>query len=162
VLLLRGQLLRRYPNTIVLAIRATGPRAPSDDPADLLYPVFAGQFDPDVSFFGFSLTDTDLQQGQGWFFALMEPVTEPRFGFDETVDVTRAGPPAAWSDVAWPDLPSVVPGGRLPWSALNDLAVSLTPSVREADQVAAALFQRPFQLLVHHRHLVAPEEPPHA
>jgi hypothetical protein len=164
VLLLRGQLLRRYPNTIVLAIRATGPRVPSDNPADLLHPVFAGHFDPDVSFFGFSLTDIDLQQGEGWFFAIMEPVTEPRFGFDETIDATRAGPSVAWNDVAWPDLASVVPGEHLPWSALNDLAVSrsLTPSVQEADQVAAALFQRPFQLLVHARHLIAPEEPPHA
>jgi hypothetical protein len=80
----------------------------------------------------------------------MEPVTEPRFGFDETVGRETATP-ASWNDVAWPDL-GVAPAGQLKVSQLA--AVGLTPSVGQADGVAAALFQRPFKLLVHARHLV--------
>ncbi|MGW2600216.1 hypothetical protein [Streptomyces klenkii] len=153
VLLLRGDLIRRYPNTMVVAVRAVrlaGGEQPSGNAADLRVPMFAGQFDPDVSFFGFPLVSNDLTAGDGWFFGLMEPVTEPRFGFDETVGRTTAAP-AAWNDVAWPDL-QVEPAGMLPVSRLTALGIG--PPVDQADAVAAALFQRPFKLLVHARHLV--------
>lgn len=151
VLLVRGDLLRRYPRTNVVAVRAVrsgGRQLPSEAAADLRVPVFAGQFDPDVSFFGFPLVSDDLILGEGWFFGLMEPVTEPRFGFDETASVTT---PARWNDVAWPHL-GVPESGYLTQALLA--ARSLAPSVGQADGVAAALFQRPFKLLVHARHLV--------
>ena len=152
VLLVRGDLLRRYPRTNAVAIRAVrdpnGRQRPSPAVEDLLAPVFAGQFDPDVSFFGFPLVSADLTTGEGWFFGLMEPVTEPRFGFDET---TSDADPTSWNDVAWPDL-GVPPAGQLKVSHLS--AMGLSPSVGQADGVAAALFQRPFKLLVHARHLV--------
>ncbi|MCW2848206.1 MAG: hypothetical protein JWR90_2180 [Marmoricola sp.] len=153
VLLLRGDLLRRYPNTMAVALRAVrvnGVQKPSDNLADLRTPVFAGLFDPDVSFFGFPLVSDDLTQGEGWFFGLMEPVTEPRFGFDETVGRETATA-TSWNDVAWPDL-GVAPAGMLRVTQLA--ALGLPPSVGQADGIAAALFQRPFKLLVHARHLV--------
>jgi hypothetical protein len=155
-LLVRGDLLRRYPNTMVIAVRAVkenGVQKPSDVAADLRTPVFAGAFDPDVSFFGFSLVSADLTTGEGWFFGLMEPVTEPRFGFDETVGRETVDP-AIWNDVAWPDL--LAEPGHLTSSALAALGVNdpAIPSVGQADGVAAALFQRPFKMLVHARHLV--------
>ena len=152
VLLLRGDLLRRYPNTMAVAVRAVrtaGVQKPSDLPADLLTPVFAGLFDPDVSFFGFPLVSADLTAGEGWFFGLMEPVTEPRFGFDETVGRETTSP-TNWNDVAWPDLLSAP--GYLAASVLEGLGLS--PPAHQADGVAAALFQRPFKLLIHARHLV--------
>lgn len=154
VLLLRGDLVRRYPNVMAIAVQAVhvgGREKPSDRPADLRVPVFAGQFDPDVSFFGFPLVAADLTTGDGWFFGLLEPVTEPRFGFDETVDRSRRGKPSKWDDVAWPDL-GVTPAGVLRVGQLAGLGLS--PAVGQADGVAAAMFQRPFKLLVHARHLV--------
>ncbi len=150
VLLLRGDLLRRYPRTMAVAVRAETQHRPSADPADLRTPVFAGQFDPDVSFFGFPLVSSDLTTGEGWFFGLMEPVTEPRFGFDETVGRETATP-GSWNDVAWPDL-GVTPAGHLAVGQLS--AMGLSPAVGQADGIAAALFQRPFKLLVHADHLV--------
>jgi hypothetical protein len=156
VLLLRGDLLRRYPNTMAVAVRAvriSGVQKPSELPADLRTPVFAGAFDPDVSFFGFPLVSADLTTDEGWFFGLMEPVTEPRFGFDETVG-RETTDPTSWNDVAWPDL--LITPGYLAAGALATLAArdGLTPPVGQADGVAAALFQRPFKLLIHARHLV--------
>ncbi|MFP5334064.1 MAG: hypothetical protein ACLGIV_02005 [Actinomycetes bacterium] len=147
VLLVRGDLLRRYPHTVVLAVRADGTR-PSRDTADVLEPVFAGQFDPDVSFFGFPLVDTDLTDGDGWFFALMEPVTEPRFGLDETAE------PGSGSDaLAWPAT-GVTHGGHLTRTAFP--ALGLNGAASRADDVAAVLFQKPFALYVHARHLTSP------
>jgi hypothetical protein len=59
--------------------------------------------------------------------------------------------PTTWNDVAWPDL-GVPPGGPLKVSQLS--STGLAPGPNGADAVAAALFQRPFELLVHARHLV--------
>jgi hypothetical protein len=77
VLLIRGELLRRYPNTDIFAAKAvaeegTGPDGETDripalpgthvtrddasGDADLKFPVFRGRLDPDVTFFGFDLS----------------------------------------------------------------------------------------------------------
>ena len=150
VLLIRGDLLRRYPNTICVALPALGPRTP--DHAKVMPPVFSGQFDPDVSYFGFPLVDSDLRQGEGWFFALMEPVTEPRFGLDETTGGPAGGGAAGADDArAWPDT-GVEPGGHLGTGDFSTLG--LNPAASGADDVAATLFQKPFALYVHAKHLV--------
>ncbi len=102
VLLIRGELLRRYPNTVVLAIKSIGPSTPSTNDADIKRPIFSGLLEPDISFFGFDLQDDDIHTGDGWFFALQEQITEPRFGFDETVDPLR-GALDVWRETAWTD-----------------------------------------------------------
>lgn len=153
VLLLRGDLIRRYPRTMAIAtpaVRKNGVLHPSADPAHVVPHTFAGSFDPDVAFFGFPLTDAVLTAGDGWFFGLLEPVTEPRFGFDDTV-AADAQVPAVWNDVAWPHL-EVLPGGLL--SPAKLAGVGIAPPPTRSDLIAAALFQRPFKLLVHARHLV--------
>jgi hypothetical protein len=97
VLLVRGDLLRRYPNTVVYAWRADGNELKQPPgPADIVRHVFDGWFAPDVTFFGFPLTDSDL--ADGWFFVLEEQPTEPRFGFDDT-DVP--GALETWAHAAW-------------------------------------------------------------
>jgi hypothetical protein len=85
VLLLRAELLRRYPNAIVYAVRAalapgqTSPRPGTQE----VYPDFRGNLDPDLVFFGFPLT-ADQARGSatdaGWFFVIQQPPSEPRFG----------------------------------------------------------------------------------
>ncbi|TNC51611.1 hypothetical protein FHG66_05485 [Rubellimicrobium rubrum] len=152
VLLVRGDLLRRYPNTVVVALPALGPRQP--DHSRVLKPVFEGQFEPDVSFFGFPLVDTQLAEGEGWFFGLMEPVTEPRFGLDETAGGPSGGGAATAGDtLAWPRT-GVEPGGHLTGNHLPKLGLNVATA--GAHDLAATLFQRPFTLYVHAKHLVAP------
>jgi hypothetical protein len=159
VLLVRGELLRRYPNTVVLAIAASAPDTPSTRDEDVKHPIFSGYLDPDISFFGFDLVDDDLTRGSGWFFALQEQVTEPRFALDETVDTTRGGGPTAWRAVAWPDTP-VASSTTFTVDNLRTVATAnhLAPSPTNGANVAEALFQNPVQVLVHARHLVA-EQP---
>ena len=162
VLLIRGELFRRYPNTVVLAIPATAPATPSTDDAALKRPIFSGLLEPDVSFFGFDLVEGDLTSGNGWFFALQEQLTEPRFGLDETADATRpAGPPREWRAVAWTDT-DVAPGSPFTVEELRRFAAdrNLQPSPTTSATVAEALFQNPVQVLVHAKHLVATEEAP--
>jgi hypothetical protein len=160
VLLVRGELLRRYPNTVVLAIPATGPGTPSADDAAVKRPIFAGLLEPDISFFGFDLVDADLTAGNGWFFALQEQLTEPRFGLDETVAPERpAGPPRQWRAAAWPDT-DVTAGTPFTVEQLRRFAADrgLQPVPATSAAVAEALFQNPVQVLVHARHLVSPGE----
>ncbi len=95
VLLVRGQLLQRYPNANIFMARAmweaTGKRGPvsmsEKEPDDIRRPIFRGTLTPDISFFGFQIT-RDIAVGlpaaadnaPGWFVALEQHATAPRFG----------------------------------------------------------------------------------
>jgi hypothetical protein len=85
-LLIRGELLRRYPNAVIYAAEAIsgsdGKRAPGPNEK---YPIFRGTLQPDITFLGFDLTSTMAKGNPGWFFIIQEQPTEPRFGFDEDV-----------------------------------------------------------------------------
>lgn len=101
-LLVRGQLLRRYPNTSVYAWKKrTTPPANAEDVTQLMkdaggnasagaiqWPVFTGFIAPDITFFGF---DIDREDVDDWCFVLEEQMSEPRFGFD--VELVPAGQP---------------------------------------------------------------------
>jgi hypothetical protein len=112
VLLVRGDLFRRYPNTEVYALKAladpSGKRSLGADRVDY---EFYGKLLPDVAFFGFPLTPTqavgaadatDASRDQGWFFVLQEQPAEPRFGLD--VGGAFGGAIADWSALSWTSL----------------------------------------------------------
>ena len=117
VLVVKSELFRRYPNTIVYACKARigtatdganqGQRILSDEQK---HPVFRGRLDPDIRFFGFELTaaqvrgsgSADPGADQGWFFVLQEQVSEPLFGLDIADGYGRQI--ASWDDLSWGDL----------------------------------------------------------
>ena len=85
-LLVKGQLLRRYPNTAVYAWRRRKNVGPEESKlvkppgnSDIQTPVFTGTIAPDITFFGF---DIDREAIDDWCFVIEEHMTEPRFGFD--------------------------------------------------------------------------------
>jgi hypothetical protein len=85
VLLVRGQLIKRYPNVIVYA--ATKELRPADPGADPDYkeqhPTFHGFLGGDVAYYGFELQLDDVKDaGDPWFFVLQEQPAEPRFGLN--------------------------------------------------------------------------------
>jgi hypothetical protein len=157
VLLIRGQLLRRYPNTVVYAAGSTPDRR--IDPAGALHmPVFAGFLEPDLVFVGFDLDVTEALAGDGLLFVLQEQPTEPRFGLDVPGPGDRVGSvPASWSELSWGHL-GAEPGDHLRLAALSGaperpLAAD-RPGVRarfarDSAHFAAITFQRPFRAAVH-------------
>ena len=155
VLLLRGQLLRRYPNAVIYAWKAKG-AALKDPPAanDIREPVFRGTFDPDVSFAGFDLRDTDLTLGDGWFFVLQEQPTEPRFGLDETSEIPKTAL-NKWSEASWAHT-NVTPGGHLliEGSALNNKAIGGVIFGRNSAHLAHIALQKPMRVAIHGKHMV--------
>jgi hypothetical protein len=153
VLVIRGELLKKYPTAVIYAHRAawerngteidkTKPRklAPltaaqeAAPPRDLLKtPLYEAKVDPDIYFFGFDLTAKkarggDIVNGEedpGWFFVIKERPGEPRFGLDLP---NEAPQPAinTWNDLAWSDVmtdTSPDPGTTL---RLGEKTVTLT------------------------------------
>jgi hypothetical protein len=121
VLLIRGELLRRYPGTVIYAVKAVlregkrelatdHPKQSNDQTPLEAYPIFRGTLEPDVTFVGFNLTPADMVAGEGWFFVLQQQPTEPRFGLDD--DPFGAGESgkipelASWNDLNWAHLGS--------------------------------------------------------
>lgn len=150
VLLLRGQLLRRYPNAIVSVVEAVAGPTP-DSPRTLgtteLFPIFRGAIDPDMVFFGFALSETAAVAGAGWYFVLAEHPTEPRFGL-ESMAPSGGGALTTWNDLGWPqvaiahnhiDLSATAPSGPLEGAAWNS----------DAAQQATIAFRRPVRLALH-------------
>jgi hypothetical protein len=111
VLLVRGELLRRYPNTILFAAMSTASGEISSNPAERREPTLMGRLDPDLTFAGFDLKLEDLRAGRGWYFVLQEQPTEPRFGFDAPAS-DDPPLPAHWFDATWGQV-GVAPGGYL-------------------------------------------------
>lgn len=107
ILLLRGDLIRRYPNAILYAAKAERDASGRIKPgATERLPLFRGAAPPDVTFFGFRMTTAEARGSTqpngdpGWFFVLQQQPGEPDFGLDvdpggEPVPVTR------WNQLTW-------------------------------------------------------------
>ena len=184
VLLIKGDILRRYPNMAVYALPATVAELPDEqgqlrrvrmaaEPEVPQYPVFTGELDNGVKFFGFedllipdvlgTATPTNVSTDGGYFFVLQEQPTEPRFELNEyepggTYNPTSVGD---WSELSWghfmpgddPDLPPYLPiAGAFDGVALPDTAEADARNTtwgRHAAAMARIVLQRPVRMLVH-------------
>ncbi len=152
--IMRGELLRRYPGTYLFATKSVGgqPSASSDDQRA---PIVHGLLRSDVACFGFALTESDVRSSsgnEGWFFGLAETETSLRFGLDDPPGAT-AGSATYWSDLSWGNVPTTATG----WI---DLAGSLSPPPpapnlfstnldANSATIARVLAQKPYVLLRH-------------
>lgn len=151
-LLVRGELLQRYPRASVYAWRAAGtdlvanPRVPED----LRMTVLAGTLGTDTTFVGFDLTAAELSAGDGWFFVIQEQPTEPRFGFDV---LDGSGPPptlTSWSAATW-EHTGTLPGQYLTVTG-NPLVGTAFGGVRFLDHAASLAgitVQQPMRIAMH-------------
>ncbi|HSI93555.1 MAG TPA: hypothetical protein VK925_08640, partial [Jiangellaceae bacterium] len=74
VILVRSELLRRYPHAVVYATRP----APGGTP-EIAHPIFTGAMEPDVRFYGFDIAAADIGT---WSLVIAEQPTAPRFGVE--------------------------------------------------------------------------------
>ena len=88
VVLLRSDLLRRFPGATIYMVKAI--RTPQGQPAlpssneQILEPTFRGTRAPDVAFLGFSLSDAQARGADGsagYFIVIQEQPTQSRFGW---------------------------------------------------------------------------------
>lgn len=119
VLVVKGDLVRRYPGVLITAAHTrSGPQGKRlMDPASVVEPDFIGFLEPDVLLVGFEkLTEPLVRAAEdvpdkAWWFFFAEHFAEPRFGLDELVennvelgpDDVRVwnDPGRTWNDAAW-------------------------------------------------------------
>ncbi|AUI60644.1 hypothetical protein [Amycolatopsis sp. BJA-103] len=122
VLVIRGELLKKYPNASIYAHKAVwpvkdgvvdksgertiaplSPNAPLD-PKLVLLPTYEAKIAPDLYLLGFPLEDDEAREGGedklGWFFVLKERPGEPRFGVDEPPK-GQLPEVEVWNDITW-------------------------------------------------------------
>jgi hypothetical protein len=145
VLLVRGELFKRYPNAIVYAGKAkvVDNQRVLDD-TDERYPLFRGKLPNDITFLGFNLSEEDAKGGtpqspEGFFFVFQQQPSEPRFGLEPVED---ANPITHWSDLAWTNFGG---GGGAPFK-LPDLG--LTTRAQTIKQAPWRLASQVFNLVV--------------
>ena len=115
VLLIRGELLQRYPSASIYAVKAdrSGSSAKRKLGQEERFPLFQGTLKPDVTFFGFQLTAEEAlgaldEKGKlaptgdpGWFFVIQQQPTEPRFGLDiPSAEGFGAKPSKGWNEAS--------------------------------------------------------------
>jgi hypothetical protein len=162
VLVIRGDLLKRYPNAVVYAQKAKWPsplvdgkpdrskerelidlsdaeRASKVPPADKMRtPLYSAKIDPDVICLGFDLTEGEARGGPG------ESASDPAgwfFVIEERPGEPRFGAdldgPArlnVWNDLSWAD---IAPGGARYIKAIRGSADAPTLQVQEPAGAAA-------------------------
>lgn len=179
VVVIRGELLKRYPNTVIYAQKAIldehgNVAIQETDVADeefgrtFKFPLFRAEIAPDLRFFGFDLTvpkargtveSKEFKNDKlGWFFVIQEVPGEPRFGMDikyhETVDADPGKDPDTWNNLAWDLFGAAEPAfvTRTPPPAFRipgDADLSNHVWGRHAADMAYALFQTPVMVAVH-------------
>ena len=155
VLVIRGELLKKYPTAVIYAHRAdweyesdghtpdlTKPRIlvrlsageeATPPPSKVRMPLYEAKADPDIYFFGFDLTVPEAKGGSGhppdtdpgWFFVIKERPGEPRFGL-EIDPITN---PEVIDELSWTDaVPGIHEGDFLPASALGGATLTHPPT----------------------------------
>jgi hypothetical protein len=149
VLVIRGELLKKYPTAVIYAqaakwqkkgdgsidpskerklVELTAQEEADSPPAKLKLPLYEAKVEPDIYFFGFDLKTDEAIGGTGegpadepgWFFVIRERPGEPRFGFDDR----REGPIQTVNDIAWGDaIPGGAPGSFLEAGSLASLVL---------------------------------------
>jgi hypothetical protein len=155
VVVIKGDLLRRYPSTIVTAEKGrTQPGAHGTEfvndpaPGSVATELFRGRLDPDISYVALGIKVDVLREQPDWYISLRQPIDEPHFGLDDAEDPDN---PRKNREVADPD--------DWTWEGRPDNGVpTLSPDELEANDnsavVACNLFQRPFRLLLRAEHYV--------
>ncbi len=165
VVVIRGDLLRKYPNTEIFMVKAdwdnkkagshklvldvNNPSQWLNDSPNLRRPLFSARIEPDYSFLGFNLGLEEVRgnaETPGWFFVLKERAGDTQFGLDLHLDPTNTDP-------SWEQLAEVGENQCIQTDSVKFTA--LPRSGKRADQVASMLYQKPFMLFVHASRLLS-------
>lgn len=152
VVVIRGDLLRKYPHTEVFMqpaawVNVPGSATPVRREAKKppRAPLFSARIAPDVTLVGFQLAAGDAigdpnptATDPGWYFVLKERAGDVHFGLD--IRTNR-------DDPSWVALPDVAVGGCV--DARSASFRALPRFGPTADRIAAMLYQRPFTMFVH-------------
>lgn len=153
VLIIRGELLKKYPTAVIYAHKARWAtdeegerdlRKPrefeeGDDPGTFIKtPLYSAKAEPDIYFFGFDISVLDAKGGSGeeddddagWFFVIKERPGEPRFGLDVPgeADDFSVSKVDGWNDLSWSHVvENLTPGKYLSFNGSRSITVDSPP-----------------------------------
>lgn len=103
VLLVKGDLFRKYPNTLVYAQKGTKSGnnivLSEYNASSASWPVIKGHMEPDIYFFGFDLSVAQVKSGDGYFFVFREIPGQVSFGLDAFS--SPAPSLSSWNNFNW-------------------------------------------------------------
>lgn len=103
VVVLRSDLLNRYPNALIYLEKANADRQLSGQKIE---PIFEAKVEPDIFFLGFDKTKEQVLSGSGYFFVIQERPGEVHFGLDsESQEFSQIL--SSWDDLNWGHIPNV-------------------------------------------------------
>jgi hypothetical protein len=166
VLVIRGELLRRFPNATIYAAQGIpqpdGSLRPSHDVEK--FPIFEGSLEPDITFVGFDLDAAEAKASPGWFFVIQQHPTQPHYGL--LASSGHAGGPVAVTDpLSWDNvgehldsayapvfgsLPAKTPG----WTFANDPKPLTWSGTSNSAQIAAIALRTPVRIAIHASQLI--------
>jgi hypothetical protein len=176
VLVIRGDLLRRYPGALIYAVDAveisddkkvpklpdfTGSKEAEEEEEDTrVFPTFTASLPPDLTFLGFPFQRDeacgDEKGALGKFFIIEERVGEPRFG----LDVPKEGEGnelEGWENLSWAHF-QLGQGQYVPEAPVSEPKMK---DNRSWDQNGSATFawmtwQEPVRVAVHASQIIPP------
>jgi len=178
VLLIKGEVLRRYPSIVIYASKAIligsnqEPTLPSGNGTasveEIVEPIFKGTIPPDIAFVGFDksleqLGGNNTSENPGYFFVLQEQPSEPRFGIDQGSEEQQPPPSinpddlTSWDDLTWDyiTLSSTSNGyidlenGSLVGKEIDDIQWG-----KDGADLAYILLQRPVRIAVYAKEML--------
>jgi hypothetical protein len=184
VLVIKGDLPRRYPTTLITAVPARwverdGRKVREEDAtAEPLPPLFTGTLGNEAVFLGFQFDDLlDIEthvrgshdpddERPGWYFAFEQPPTEPAFGVD-TAESDEDTALEYWKDLTWADAREADTDTHVKLAALT--GTTLPYDKRGANQwtetwadsaaaMARITLQRPVRMLAHADQMLGPAD----
>ncbi|MDR8391884.1 hypothetical protein NC796_12065 [Aliifodinibius sp. S!AR15-10] len=179
VFVVRGDLLKKFPNTVIYAQKALK----EDDKKvirrdmneqqyekEVRFPLYQAEIAPDIKLLGFNLTIEEASGEEatpgfndndnlGWFFILAEVPGEPRFGMDITFNPNEPDI-HTWNDLSWENLPENVDFVRSEINPNLNLASGIDEQWgRSASDMASILMQRPVMVAIHATEMLQREIP---
>ena len=186
--LIRGELMRRYPNAVIYTIQAVWYKNKPTIPTitqtntqtglttrvfpnlqeEIKEPIFRGDMSPDITFFGFPISQPELvgevpsneldsehehidgtSENAGSFFVIQEQYSEPRFGMDEG----GGGTLNDWNDLGWRHITFLTPSSNqhidLENGDLKDKEINGLKWGSHAADMANILLQLPVRIAIH-------------
>lgn len=173
VLLIKGDLLKKYPNTVIYAVIGqedpTGiaakipalPEYTGGDPGLIKYPMFSGSLGSETTFLGFDITDDEARgmgaNPYGWYFVIEERVSEARFGMDLNSGnlVTQLD---SWDNLSWNHIPNNAANAtqcieydnyindKTPPAPINNEGLDWNSS---SGDIARITLQKPVRIVIH-------------
>lgn len=149
VLLIRGELLNKYPNTLVYIVHGkeeNGIPIP-DFEKEALLPVFDGNLPPDVIFLGYNIPPDQIKYGN-YFIVFEERISETRFGLDLE---SSEDSPDCIGNLSWEDFFPNQEGEAAVRGYLNNRTIEKLPDWNDASsaEIAKCTLQRPVRVIVH-------------